>query len=318
VHDIVDLCINKCRLPSIANYLCELINLDVYYLYSRGHFCKTSFLLPRNNGSGLPTQGRGCGSDAQPRLESRHERTQEPGSRDQGWTAAGLLPGMATMPHLAARLGHAMAGWAAGLARAQEAAGLLEHGRRRDTPRRGWASALGGGAGTAGPCPRPRRRGGGASGRRNSDGEDRVQTERAPTDDGAPKRLRKVDEGAHLAITGARDETTTAGDLGNEGGKRRGSVDARIRERGCVRRVPQRRGRDRGVGSVFHARTKSGGVAAAERARRATGRATARDSGCTRSARRWASGCVRGHGGVGQLGVAAAGASDGALGERAH
>jgi hypothetical protein len=122
-----------------------------------------------------------------------------------------------------------MAGWATGLARAQEAAGLLEHGRRRDTPRRGWASALGGGAGTAGPCPRPRRRGGGASGRRNSDGEDRVQTERAPTDDGAPKRLRKVDEGAHLAITGARDETTTAGDLGNEGGKRRGSVDARIR-----------------------------------------------------------------------------------------
>jgi hypothetical protein len=39
---------------------------------------------------------------------------------------------------------------------------------------------------------------------------------------------------------------------------------------------------------------------------------------CTRSARRWASGCTRGHGGVGQLGEATAGASGGALGERAH
>jgi hypothetical protein len=87
------LCINKCRLSSVANYLCELINLDVYYLYSRGHFRETSFLLPRNNGSGLPAQGRGCGSDAQPRLESRHECTQEPGSHDQGWTETGLLSG---------------------------------------------------------------------------------------------------------------------------------------------------------------------------------------------------------------------------------
>jgi hypothetical protein len=95
VHDIADLCINKCRLSSVANYLCELINLDVYYLYSRGHLRETSFLLPWNNGSGLPAQGRGCGSDAQLQLESRHECTQEPGSRGQGWTAAGLLPGMA-------------------------------------------------------------------------------------------------------------------------------------------------------------------------------------------------------------------------------
>jgi hypothetical protein len=123
VHDIADLCINKCRLSSVANYLCELINLDVYYLYSRGHFRETSFLLPWNNGSGLPAQGRGCGSDVQPRLESRHECTQEPGSRGQGWTAAGLLPGMATMPHWATRLGRTMAGRTAELARAQEAAG---------------------------------------------------------------------------------------------------------------------------------------------------------------------------------------------------
>jgi hypothetical protein len=97
--------------------------MDVYYLYSRGNFRETSFLLPRNNGSGLPAQGRGCGSDAQPRLESRHECTQEPGSRGQDWTAAGLLPWMATMPHRATRLGRTMAGRAAELARAQEAAG---------------------------------------------------------------------------------------------------------------------------------------------------------------------------------------------------
>jgi hypothetical protein len=33
--------------------------------------------------------------------------------------------------------------------------------------------------------------------------EDRVRTGRAPTDDGAPERLWKVDEGAHLVIIGA-------------------------------------------------------------------------------------------------------------------
>ena len=65
MHDIADLCINKCGLSSVANYVCELINLDVYYLYSRGHFRKTDLLLPRNNGSRLPAQGRGCGPDAQ-------------------------------------------------------------------------------------------------------------------------------------------------------------------------------------------------------------------------------------------------------------
>jgi hypothetical protein len=54
------LCINKCRLSSVANNLCELINLDVYYLYSRGHFRETSFLLPRNNGSGLPARMGGA------------------------------------------------------------------------------------------------------------------------------------------------------------------------------------------------------------------------------------------------------------------
>jgi hypothetical protein len=39
--------------------------MDVYHLYSRGHLRKTDLLLPRNNGSRLPAQGRGCGPDAQ-------------------------------------------------------------------------------------------------------------------------------------------------------------------------------------------------------------------------------------------------------------
>jgi hypothetical protein len=60
-------------------------------LFLLSHHARThESLLPWNNGSGLPAQGRGCGPDAQPRLESRHGRTQKPESRGQGWTALGL------------------------------------------------------------------------------------------------------------------------------------------------------------------------------------------------------------------------------------
>jgi hypothetical protein len=43
-----------------------------------------------------------------------------------------------------------------------------------------------------------------------SDDEDRVRTGRAPTDDGAPELLWKLDEGAHPTITGARNKATGA------------------------------------------------------------------------------------------------------------
>jgi hypothetical protein len=85
-----------------------------------------------------------------------------------------------------------------------------------------------------------------------SDGEDRVRTGRAPMDDGALERLQKVDEGAHLAITRARNEATGApvpvlGRRGQDGRAHRGEAIVRDDMRGQAAAAP---GRRRSAGSV--------------------------------------------------------------------
>jgi hypothetical protein len=122
-HYYADLCINKCRLPSVANYCYELINLDVYYLYNRGHFHKTGFLLPQNNTHG---EGLGCAWEgenrrpartawqAQPRAAGRPTaapgcRAAAPPHRDGGLSRRGGSP----QTQAAVLLGHAWVEWLA-------------------------------------------------------------------------------------------------------------------------------------------------------------------------------------------------------------
>jgi hypothetical protein len=101
-HHYTYLCINKYRLLSVANYFCELINLDVYYLYNRGHFRKTGFLLPQNNAQG---EGLGCAWEGENTRPARTAWQARPRAVGRPVTAPG-----AELPHHRAEMAGCRAG----------------------------------------------------------------------------------------------------------------------------------------------------------------------------------------------------------------
>jgi hypothetical protein len=73
----------------------------------------------------------------------------------------------------------------------------------------------------------------------------------------------------------ARGSARGEGERSGSAGKKNSGAVLAMAERKHRHRISLRRGRERGIGSAFHVRMTSRGLAAAERARCAAGRAAA-------------------------------------------